>query len=538
MALRLRRQLVLLALAALLATPLWPASAARAADDSNIPGVPLPGPVVTGRLGGPIYDHVYAIDVPPARVIALTLSGDAGPNFGLYLFDASATTVYGTAGQVAVSALPGPNQSIRYGTVGGGRFYIDLNGASNTGGSFRLVVAIASDTTPPHLSLSLDGGAAATNHPNVTVTLAASDDLSGVKDVQFSFDGRIWGIWQPFAPTWPWLLPTGDGRRQLWARVRDGAGNLSAVATASIVLDTVPPLVLARSPVAGGSTFGLQPTFTVTFSEPIDIVSWLDAGLLVQDPAGTVLHGTYAVDARTNTGSFTPNGSLSPGGLYTVTLGDVRDLAGNPTPSLGGWLVQARMGHIIALSAAPAIASASARATLQGLTDPGVGGPLLLEESVAAGPWGAVATLQQDPSGAFGTSVPVIGTTAFRVHFVGSATEADSYSPVVRVLVRRAVKVAVSPAAIPDTLRVGWTVRITAILNPPAPDVTVTLVVQRYDSRTAGWQQLSSAAARSARGTATFAWRPQTAGRYRLRVTTPSSALYANGISVTSWTVA
>ena len=135
-------RLIAAALIALLATALWPASATRvaAADDSNIPGVPLPGSVVTGQLGGPIYDHVYQFDVPPASVDPrCRCRATRAPDFGMYLFDSSATTIFRLDGQVAASAQPGPTQSITYPTINGGHYYVDLNGANDVQGQFRLV---------------------------------------------------------------------------------------------------------------------------------------------------------------------------------------------------------------------------------------------------------------------------------------------------------------------------------------------------------------------------------------------------------------
>jgi hypothetical protein len=38
-----------------------------------------------------------------------------------------------------------------------------------------------------------------------------------------------------------WQLPPGDGAKKVYARVHDGAGNISGVITAAIELDTTPP---------------------------------------------------------------------------------------------------------------------------------------------------------------------------------------------------------------------------------------------------------------------------------------------------------
>ena len=91
---------------------------AMAADPSGeIPGIPLPGSVATGRLGGPIYDRVYQVDVPAQRVLLLSLTGSAGTDFDIYLFDATATSVYASAGLVAKSTGPTSSEVLAYPSV-------------------------------------------------------------------------------------------------------------------------------------------------------------------------------------------------------------------------------------------------------------------------------------------------------------------------------------------------------------------------------------------------------------------------------------
>ena len=134
---------------------------ARAADDSNIPGVPLSGSVITGQLGGPIYDRVYSIDVPAQRILLISLIGESGTDFDLYLFNSTATTIYSTQGQVAVSKGPTSSESMAHTVVGADRFYINLNGATDVQGEFRLTVQVLQDSTPPRATLVLEGGAPA-----------------------------------------------------------------------------------------------------------------------------------------------------------------------------------------------------------------------------------------------------------------------------------------------------------------------------------------------------------------------------------------
>ena len=107
------------------------------------------------------------MDVPAQRVLVLSLTGSAGTDFDIYLFDATATSVYATTGLVAKATGPTSNEVLAYPSVNGGRYYIDLSGFSDTEGAYRLTVQTALDSTPPQVSLVLGGGAPATSDPDV-----------------------------------------------------------------------------------------------------------------------------------------------------------------------------------------------------------------------------------------------------------------------------------------------------------------------------------------------------------------------------------
>src|SRR5664280_2140244 len=116
-----------------------------AADQtSDIPGAALPGTVTSGSLGGPIYDVVYRVIVPAGHVLLVSMTGDPGTDFDLYLFDPSATSIYAKppVGLVAKSTGPTSTESIAYASTGGGTYYLDLSGASDVQGTYRLAVRI------------------------------------------------------------------------------------------------------------------------------------------------------------------------------------------------------------------------------------------------------------------------------------------------------------------------------------------------------------------------------------------------------------
>ena len=271
---------------------------AAADSSSNIPGVELPGPVAAGRLGGGIYDVVYRFSVSPGHVIVASLTGTAGTDYDLYLFDASATSVQSTVGLLKKSTGPTSTESISWPSPFGGTYYIDLNGATNVEGDFRLTLQTVPDSTPPSVSMVLADGRGSTNQLTVPATLQATDDLSGVAEMALSADRSSWTAWQPYEGSTTWTFSPGDGERTLWAKVRNGVGLRSAATTAKVTIETGAPAAIEVEPSPGSSVVGLRPPFSVTFDEAMDPTSWTDLGLIVQSATGTLVPGQYAYDGQ------------------------------------------------------------------------------------------------------------------------------------------------------------------------------------------------------------------------------------------------
>ena len=509
-----------------------PVARVNAADSlHNIPGVLLPASNVSGKLGGPIYDDVYRVIVPAGHILLVAMTGDPGTDFDLYLFNSSATNIYAQppVGLVDSSTGPTSTESITYPSIGGGTYYIDLSGYSTTEGTFHLAVQVIADTTPPQVTLSLDGGAPATNNPVVAVTVVATDDLSGVATMQFSRDGTTWTDPVVYAPTLTMDFDGLDGPRELWVRVTDRAGNVSSPARAVIVLDRVPPTVIARSPDAGATVAGLQPAISVRFSEAIRPSTWTNAGLILQDTSGTILYGTYGYDPVTFTGTFTPAIPLQPGATYVVSVGTVTDLAGNPVAPPGTWTFTPLLAPTITLRVGTRILPAGQAEGLAGSMTPVFGGSLVLEQALGEGPFLPVLPLAVDAAGSFSWLAPVSANTSFRVHYGGSTLAAETYSPVVRVLVRR--QVALAGVNLSTTRRVPAFTRqvLTAVVTPSAPPVPVTLSIYRYVTGR-GYVLQTKVTRTTAGGRYTFSWTPGR-GSYYARLTTAPAPLFANGIS-------
>src|SRR3990172_180203 len=261
---------VLLAFALVLAGFLPFAGEVRAAtpSESDIPGVPLPGAVVTGQLGGPIYDVVYRVDVPAGYVLVAGLAGTPGTDFDMYLFDASAITVIGTHGLLAKSIGPTSDEQVSWPTRIGSTFYLDLNGASDQEGSYTLSVQIVPDATPPTAVLVVANGITRVSAPEVTLQLAGFDDISGVTEMLLSNDGVNFLPPVPFRNQFDWRLSPGDGLKTIWVSVINGVGLPSVPASVSVLLDAASPTVLAVTPADGTTVTTARPTISVQFSEP------------------------------------------------------------------------------------------------------------------------------------------------------------------------------------------------------------------------------------------------------------------------------
>ena len=287
--------------------------AALAVTTSDIPGTPLPGTVVSGKLGGPIYDVVYQLNVQPGRIILVSLTGPSGTDFDLYLFDATATTVTSNVGLVAKSVGPTSTELLSVPSPAGGTYYLDLNGATDAEGTYHLVVQQVLDNRPPVASITLDGGRSATNQLTVPVEVQSAPGLAGVVAMLFSLDGIAWTNWTPYLTLSSWTFQLGDGPRTLWARVQNGVGLVSPAVSATITIDTVAPQAVDIQPPQGGQAVGPRPTLRIRFDKPMDPASWASGGMIVQAGDGSLVAGAYAYDSATLTGSFVPSAALVPG---------------------------------------------------------------------------------------------------------------------------------------------------------------------------------------------------------------------------------
>ena len=76
---------------------------------------------------------------------------------------------------------------------------------------------------------------------NVTLTVSATDSLSGVSQIRFSNDD-LWdqASWEPYTNTKTWQLTSGDGLKTVYCQIKDNAGLITTL-NSSITLSTPQP---------------------------------------------------------------------------------------------------------------------------------------------------------------------------------------------------------------------------------------------------------------------------------------------------------
>lgn len=113
------------------------------------------------------------------------------------------------------------------------------------------------DTTAPSAGTpSIGSSQVLKSSGSVEVTYSASDELSGVKSVEFSTDSNMKDAKSVAEKTGTYaylLAGLQDGERTVYVRVTDNAGNRSeSVSSGSFIVDNTPPKVTVTSPASGG----------------------------------------------------------------------------------------------------------------------------------------------------------------------------------------------------------------------------------------------------------------------------------------------
>jgi hypothetical protein len=200
------------------------------------------------------------------------------------------------------------------------------------------------DGAPPSGTITINGGDQTTLSVQVELNLNASDQDpgSGVSDVFLSNDGTNWTGSVPFATptmTMPWhILPVNRTAHTVRAQYRDGAGNLSAIASDDIYLNVQPPRPSSPNFVLSASTAGSAGAIQQSDNFQVGNTTGQPVGAA---PAGPIRHspnfhlasgfqgsflGTYPTITPTPTPTDTPWPTPTPAPTatpyYAITLND------------------------------------------------------------------------------------------------------------------------------------------------------------------------------------------------------------------------
>ncbi|WJH32845.1 hypothetical protein N6H14_21590 [Paenibacillus sp. CC-CFT747] len=149
-----------------------------------------------------------------------------------------------------------------------------------------------SDSTPPVTQSEVQGTKQTSWYTDdVTVTLSAADDFSGVDHTEYSLDGgQSWHIYS--TP----IRITEEGRHPLLYRSKDGAGNGEAVQAADIPIDKTPPDIQITG--AAIYTVDQQVRIACTAGDTVSGVVYSSCSSpLVDSPAYRLGIGTHRVEA-------------------------------------------------------------------------------------------------------------------------------------------------------------------------------------------------------------------------------------------------
>ncbi len=174
-----------------------------------------------------------------------------------------------------------------------------------------LSATITVDTTKPTGTFSINTNSTYTNTPVVTLTLSASDNLSGVSQMMISNTSVFTGAsWENYSATKQWTLPSGDGEKSVYVKFKDNAGNESLVVSDTVILKTAALLTLDLTNLNYQQT---QERYTRAEGEPVIVRGTAEQSTVVTITALTE-EGVVVYETQLTVGE---------GGNWEIDLGDV-----------------------------------------------------------------------------------------------------------------------------------------------------------------------------------------------------------------------
>jgi len=206
--------------------------------------------------------------------------------------------------------------------------YWSVDKAGNEELSHKILTGIKLDKTPPSSSIVKSGNVRENGWfiSDVTVTITATDNISGIRRIEYSFDNISWIEYDD-----P-IIVTTEGYLTIYYRAMDVAGNMEDLKSELIKLDKTPPTIQLLYPSSGEQV--KSSTITVRWSGSdeisgishyeisLDEGSWVNVGTITSHIFSELTDGSHtiiikAIDAAGNEKqdkvNFTVNTSLIGG---------------------------------------------------------------------------------------------------------------------------------------------------------------------------------------------------------------------------------
>ncbi len=152
--------------------------------------------------------------------------------------------------------------TVRFGNVDSAGAYLDVTETEN-GGVWRKYSLLVPPGTNGTIQVY-----AATDAADFLVDGVVAYEISGPVQVRISTDGGAnWGSWQDYRGTLSTEVPTGDGLKTVSVQFRDAVGNLSSVASSTILLDTNAPTGSVAAGNGSGYTTATTTVLDLSVSE-------------------------------------------------------------------------------------------------------------------------------------------------------------------------------------------------------------------------------------------------------------------------------
>jgi hypothetical protein len=119
--------------------------------------------------------------------------------------------------------------------------------------------------------VSINAGATYTNSTTVTLSLAKSGGGPNPATMKLSNDNSTWLGPFAFATSYTWTVPSGDGTKTVYARFYNGAGLYGAIASDTIILDTIAPGTPTSFAKSNTTISGANTTITFTWVAPVGV---------------------------------------------------------------------------------------------------------------------------------------------------------------------------------------------------------------------------------------------------------------------------